>query len=212
MIYLISDLHGEETRGLRAYLEAYNEGDLLIILGDVGLKFEENEKNLKFTENFLKIDKPVAIVEGNHENHAYLNSFPEEEWCGGRINRLTPCIIRLKRGHIFDIEGKSFFVMGGCKSSAKWKDMGLWFDGEMPSCEEIATARKNLSKVGSHVDYVLTHKYSPEMDGAPDTLEGLVKYIDENVSFNHWYAGHWHMKKCYDEKHTIVYDDPVVLN
>ena len=212
MIYLISDLHGEACNGLIQYLSVYKKGDLLIILGDVGLKFENDEKNRKFTEDFLSIDKPIAFVEGNHENHPYLNSFPEEVWNGGTVNRLSENIVRLKRGNIFTIENKSFFVMGGCKSSPKWKQMGLWFDGEEPSAEELTLAYENLRKRENRVDYVLTHKYHPDMHSDdPLTLEGLKEYIDSNVDFGHWYSGHWHRTGTFDDRHSIVYDVPLAL-
>ena len=31
-------------------------------------------------------------------------------------------------------------------------------------------------------------------------------YIDGNVEFTHWYAGHWHLDKAVDEKHDYVYN------
>ena len=149
MIYFISDLHGgTRIQGLERYFSLYKEGDVLFILGDVGLKFEDTEENRKFTEDFLAIDKPIVIVEGNHENHAYLNSFPAENWNGGRINRISQHIIRLQRGNIFNIDGETFFVMGGCKSSPKWKEMGLWFDGEEPSYEESADEKRMREALG----------------------------------------------------------------
>lgn len=205
MIYFASDMHASHMEGVEEYLKNYKDGDLLIILGDLGLKFEKTEENRKFTEDFLAIDKPILLVEGNHENHPYLNSFPEEDFLGGRVNRITENIVRLKRGHVFTIEGKTFFVMGGCRSSAKWKPMGLWFEGEEPSPEEIATAYENLRAHGNRVDFVLTHKYHPDMHSDnPMTLEGLKDYIDGQVEFSQWYAGHWHKEIHYDEKHTIV--------
>lgn len=212
MIYLLSDMHGIRTDGIKKYLEIYKEGDMLIILGDLGIKFEKTEENREFTDYFLSIDKPILLVEGNHENHAYLNSFPEEDFCGGRVNKITENILRLKRGHIFTLEGKTFFVMGGCKSSAKWKTMGLWFEGEEPTPEEVSFAYENLRANGNKVDFVLTHKYHPDIHGEdPLTLEGLKDYIEANVDYCHWYAGHWHKDIIYDERHTIVYETPIAV-
>jgi predicted phosphodiesterase len=209
MIYLISDLHGgEKISGLKDYIANYIDGDLLIILGDVGIKFEDTLENQKFTEYFLSIDKPIAFIEGNHENHAYLNSFPEEEWCGGKINRISKNIVRLKRGNVYQILGKTFFTMGGCKSSAKWKEMGLWHDGEEPTREELALAYENLKAHGNKVDYVLTHKYYPDMaSDDPLTLEGLKEYIDSNVDFKRWYSGHWHRETTFSDRHIVVYEN-----
>lgn len=208
MIYLISDLHGgEKIEGLKEYLKNYSDGDLLIILGDVGLKFENTTLNQEFNEWFLSIDKPILFLEGNHENHAYLNSFPEEEWCGGKVNRLSEHILRLKRGNVYQILGQKFFVMGGCKSSPKWKEMGLWHDGEEPTEEELSLAYKNLKENFNKVDYVLTHKYYPDMTSDnPLTLEGLIEYIDKNVAFKRWYSGHWHREREFSAKHIVVYD------
>ena len=213
MIYFTSDLHGEwNFKGFQEYLSKAGKDDLLIILGDVGLSFEKTEENREFTEKFLATDKNIAIVDGNHENFDFLNSFPEDDWNGGKVKRLTPSIVLLQRGEIYTIEGKTFFTFGGCKSSEKWKEMGLWFDGENPSPEEISLAYKSLERYGNKVDFVLTHKYEPDMHGDdPMTLEGLKDYIDENVKFGHWYAGHWHKPIIYDELHSIVYDDPTEL-
>ena len=45
MIYFTSDLHGEwNFKGFQEYLSKAREGDLLIILGDVGLSFEKTEE------------------------------------------------------------------------------------------------------------------------------------------------------------------------
>lgn len=209
MIYMISDLHGViDFEGLNEYIRIATADDLLIILGDVGLKFENNEKNRIFTEQFLKIDKPIAIVDGNHENHPYFRSHPEEVMYGSLVYRLTDNIVCLKRGNVYEIEGKSFFVMGGCKSSQRWYDIGLWFEHEDPSEEEIKLAYENLKSRSNKVDYVLTHKYKrwqPELI-RPHSLEELTEYIEDSVEYRHWFSGHWHNNERRDDRHTIVYD------
>lgn len=217
MIYLISDPHGgENTRGIERYLEVCTDSDLLIILGDLGLKFQDNEENRRFTKWFLSIDKPIAVVDGNHENYAFINSFPNDTWCGGNVHRLSDTIVHLKRGNIYCINGKTFFVMGGCKSSAKWKEMGLWYEGEEPTEAELSLAYMNLSKYNNTVDYVLTHKYADYKEQGyanypPLTLEGLTMHIDSNIKFKHWYSGHWHNTKIIDDCHTVVYDEPIAI-
>lgn len=214
MIYFTSDLHGElNFKGFREYLQKAGEDDLLIILGDVGLSFEKTEENRKFTEVFLSIEKNIAIVDGNHENFDFLNSFPEEEWNGGKVKRLTPNIVLLERGNIYTIEGKTFFTFGGCKSSEKWKGMGLWYFGEEPTEEELSRAYDNLKSHNHAVDYVLTHKYErvPAETGHFGELEELIQFINKNVSFRKWYAGHYHLNEKADDKHTYVYDELIEI-
>ena len=208
MIYMISDLHADYTlEGLGEYIRIGTQDDLLLILGDVGLKFQDTASNRRFDEYFMSIKKPIAIVDGNHENHPYLRSVPTEERYGGPVYKLTDNIVCLKRGNIYEIEGKSFFVMGGCKSSQRWHDMGLLYEFEDPSEEEIALAYKNLAAHGNKVDYVLTHKYKVvEGDIRPNSIEELTNYINSSVKFKKWFSGHWHKNKDIDEVHTVVYD------
>lgn len=208
MIYLLSDLHGSmQFPGLRQYLSASGEGDLLLILGDVGLNFEDSPENREFTETLLQIQKNIAFLDGNHENFSYLYRFPEEDWNGGKVHRLTDHIVHLERGNIYTIEGKTFFVFGGCKSSAKWKEMGLWYPEEEATPQEYVCAYRNLERCKNRVDYILTHKYAvPDRTEDKMSLEGLTAFLDEQVSFTRWYSGHWHENRRQDGKHIIVYD------
>lgn len=214
MIYLISDIHGKtEFKGLLQYLERAEKDDLLIVLGDVGLTFGDTEENRVFTEWFLSLEKNIAIVDGNHENFEYLRSFPEEDWNGGKVHRLTENIVHLMRGNAFKIEDKSVFVFGGCKSSKVWHELGLYYPGEEPEKEELALAYETIKKNGFEFDYILTHKYEqtpPDATYCPELGE-LEKYIDENVSYKHWYCGHSHKYREIDERHTIVFDELIKL-
>ena len=98
MIYLLSDLHGDiNFKGLKEYINTATDDDLLIVLGDIGLKFENTEQNRVFDKEFLKINKNIAFIDGNHENFDYLNSFPEIEWNGGIAGKLSDNIFYLNR-------------------------------------------------------------------------------------------------------------------
>lgn len=213
MIYFLSDQHGGEKIGeLQKYLNTARDDDLLIVLGDVGLRFRDTDENRAFDELFLSSNKKIAFLDGNHENFDYIYSFPEEDWCGGRVHRLTENIVHLERGYIYGIDGKSFFVFGGCNSSAKWRELGLWWSQEAPTEEELARAYSNLRACGYKVDYVLTHKYEEGKGTRTEELLSLCRFIDEKVDFKHYYAGHWHTTRRVDEKHTFVYDTIIPLD
>ena len=213
MIRFISDPHGgQDMDGLNTYLANCREDDLLIILGDMELHFRDTDMNREFTAFFENLPCQIAFIDGNHENFDHLYGLPEEDWCGGRVHRLSPNIVHLMRGYVFEIEGHTFFTMGGCTSTQKWKDSGLWWPQEEPTAEEIARGYKNLNKHGNRVDYVLTHKYrleKPEAD--PMTLQGLTNFIEENVTYRHWYCGHWHKTDFPDDRHTVVFQDVIDL-
>lgn len=209
MIYLLSDLHGDMYHaGLQEYLSHSEDDDILILLGDIGLNFENTQENRVFTDAFLKLHRNIAFIDGNHENFNYLYKFPVEEWNGGMVHRLTDHIVHLMRGNVFTIKNKTFFVFGGCKSSQKWKDQGLWYPQEEAVEEEYQLAYRNLSQHHMQVDYILTHKYEKEdvQGESVLSLQALTNFIDKRVSFKYWYSGHWHENRMIDEKHILVYD------
>ena len=61
-----------------------------------------------------------------------------------------------------------------------------------PTDEEYALLMENLEKRGKQVDYILTHKYETGKGTQTPRLRELAEYIDGNIDFKMWYAGHWH--------------------
>ena len=139
------------------------------------------QKALKWLE-----DKPftTVFVDGNHENHQRLATYPIKEWNGGKVHEIRPNVLHLMRGEVYTIEGKKFFAFGGASShdiyngildyeDPDWKDKakelkeqgkymfrvkGLsWWEEELPSEEEMNNGIKNLEKHNWEVDYIITH-------------------------------------------------------
>ncbi len=105
------------------------------------------------------------------------------EWHGGKVHEVRPHILHLLRGQVFDIEGYTFFTMGGAASHdirdgildpaspTFEKDYWLkrrtrqlfrvkgvsWWAQEVPSEDEYAEAVRNLERIGYEVDYIITH-------------------------------------------------------
>lgn len=95
-----------------------DKGDYVIILGDFGLVWENEEtKNEKYLLDWLN-HKPwtTLFIDGNHENFERLNTYPIEEWHGGKVHVIRSNILHLMRGEIFNICGKQFLAMGGANS------------------------------------------------------------------------------------------------
>ena len=207
MIYLLADQHGGEAIGdLERFISTASDDDLLIVLGDIGLAFTDTEENRRFDELVLTSQRKIAFLDGNHENFKYIYSFPEEEWCGGKVHRLSENVVHLERGYVYEINGKTFFVFGGCNSSQGWRDRGLWQHEEAPTKEELDRAYASLDACGRRVDYVLMHKYETGRGTRTEELLELCSFIDREIEFKHFYAGHWHTNEVLDDKHTLVYD------
>ena len=93
--------------------EFNKDDDYLIILGDVGVCGFSASVEAE-TRSVLR-DLPVTtlFIDGNHENFEQLNSYPVDEWNGGKVHFVESDIIHLMRGQVYDIDGTTFFTFGG---------------------------------------------------------------------------------------------------
>lgn len=196
-IYITGDIHGNPFSrfSTNAFYEqkefSKNKDENIIIeLGDFGIIWNGNGENAeeKYKLDWLaKKNFTVAFIDGNHDNIPQLDTYPIKEWNGGLVNEIRPNVLRLRRGEIFTIEGKKFFVMGGASShdiqdgildpdsfddydefrqvwkqwDKEWKMFrvkGLsWWAEELPSAEEMQNGINNLEKHNWKVDYILSH-------------------------------------------------------
>lgn len=223
MIYLTGDTHGTIEIGKlsRANLAVERvepgEGDFVIILGDFGLVFAPDGQSAEERWWLKWLDeKPwtTLFIDGNHENFARLNALPEEEWRGGRVHRVSESVLHLMRAQIFEIDGRSFFTMGGAASHDRQfrKEGRSWWPEELPSEEELARADAALDGCGRRVDYVLTHCAPTLVQGRinptflPDRLTEYLQHVRDTTAFHRWYFGHYHVDREYDDGFCALYD------
>ena len=187
MIYATGDTHGNFQRFAPEHFPeqaGMTKEDYMIICGDFGGVWDggkKAERNLDWLED---LPFTTLFISGNHENFDLLRKYPAEEWNGGTIQRIRPHVIHLMRGQIFDLQGYSFFTMGGAKSHdiedgilepdapdferrlmtlqrkprARYRINHIsWWAQELPSDEEYDEARQSLDAVGWQVDYIITH-------------------------------------------------------
>ena len=202
MIYITGDTHGDYSRFTDEAFpvqSSLTKDDYVIICGDFGIW--DNSKIENYNFDFLE-SRPYTtlFVDGNHENYDLLNKYPAKEWNGGYVQYIRPSVIHLMRGNIYNIDGSSFFVMGGAachdiqdgildprkkdyhRKKARLNRHGRifyrvkgisWWEQELPNDEEYRLALENLEKCGYNVDYIITHC-------APDFIVEGVFNIDES--------------------------------
>lgn len=186
MIYATGDTHGSFQRfGSKCFPEQKVMGrdDYVIICGDFGGVWADTPEE-NYWLNWLE-EKPFTtlFVSGNHENFDLLAKYPVEEWHSGKVQRIRPHILHLLRGQLYEIEGHSFFTMGGASSHdiqdgildpaepdferqyrlkqrfrQRFRVKGVsWWPEELPSEEEYAAAVETLEQGGWRADYVISH-------------------------------------------------------
>ena len=90
-----------------------------------------------------------------------------------------------------------------------------WWKEELASEEEMVTGIENLMKNDNKVDYIITHcaSSSTQMNmGCKSSYKSnsqtdYFDYIKNNVEFDAWYFGHYHMDKWLNSKERVIYKD-----
>jgi len=199
-------------------------GDILIILGDFGIIWENQPNRAEdfYLTRFNQLPFTLAFFNGNHDNIPRLNQFKEVDFYGGRANHITDNVYRLRNGEIFDFDGTKVFVMGGGLSIDKEiRTPGItWWPEEIPNYAEVHNGLSNLNKHGNKVDFVLTHAI--HQDGfdemcrkidyfgpgkEKDPLLKILQEFKDITDFKHWFCGHYHLDQTFDDNDfTIVYN------
>lgn len=144
-------------------------------------------------------------------NFNILNSFPIETWNGGKVHKIADNIFHLMRGEIYNIYNKTFFTFGGGLSIDKNKRIIYidWWPEEEANYQEQINAINNLEKYNYKIDYVLTHS-APELiknqvgfKNYTSNTEQFLQYINNKLTFNKWFIGHYHIDQIYQNYYFI---------
>ena len=233
MIYVTGDTHRKiDNRFSEKPLTKLTEKDYLIILGDFGGIWYDDESDNLFLSYFEKQKYTTLFIDGNHENHKKLNEYPVEMWNNGKIHKIKNNIFHLMRGQIFNIDGYKIFTFGGAYSIDKNMRTEFidWWKEEEGNYEEMNEAFDNLEKENNQVDFIFTHagpasklKNFFNYFGMNFTSSSTEKFLDEinnKVKFQHWFCGHYHenvnlgwfSKEKDDRKITILYNKIININ
>ena len=189
MIYVTGDCHSDFVRFNKENFPEQEEmikDDYVIVCGDFGGVWNVNgeSKREKWWLDWLENKSYTTLfVDGNHENFDRLNSYPVEEWNGGKVHKIRQSVLHLMRGQVFQLAGKKIFTFGGAAShdisggilepddpdfKAKKKELDSgwlpyrinhvsWWKQELPSEEEMLEGLKNLAAHENKVDFIVSH-------------------------------------------------------
>ena len=225
MYYITGDTHGNFDR--ITYFQnkmQLSENDVLIILGDVGLNYYKNQKDIKRKEDVSEYPFTTFCVHGNHEARPdTIESYKTKGFCGGIVwyEEEFPNILFAKDGEIYDFDELKCIVIGGAYSVDKYYRIvngWPWFFNEQPNREIRKYVEEQLKKVDYKVDVVFSHtcpyNYEPReffMKGIDQELidkstEYWLQEIENMLDYKKWYCGHFHASKKID-KIQFMYED-----
>lgn len=222
MIYVTGDTHGNINFSKLIFFanehQDLTKNDYVIIAGDFGAVWD-TETLIEDLTPYQKLPFTILFVDGNHENFDMLNKYPVEMWNGGKVHKIKDDIIHLMRGQVFELEGKKIFTFGGATSIDRYRRQeGIsWWEQEKPNYFDLQEAIDNLKVHNNEVDIIITHScdekalyYSPlrtrtlQMGIYPENQ--LLSYFEENVKYNHWYFGHYHLDGDLNESKTVLFE------
>lgn len=186
------------------------ERDTLIICGDFGFIWDNSFTDRWWQQWFLQRPYVTCFVAGNHENHPLLESYPLVDFHGDKARKINDHIYCLIQGGMYDFDGKKFFCFGKAQSHDKqFRIEGeSWWCEEMPSDAEYQYGIDTLKKYNNKCDFVISHCAPDRVvdrlsygNYTHDKLTNfLQKVVAEEVTFDHWYFGHYHVDKDVDAK------------
>lgn len=220
--YIMGDLHGNHDIKKLSFKswpeskELSRENDVLIQLGDFGVIWSDTpDKEERYLLKFLG-ERPynILVLNGNHDNIPRLRRFPEVAMYGDFVKVIDENVFYLQNGHVYTIQGKTFFVMGGALSIDKDDRIPLvsWWPEEQSTYEEFHTGMENLDRIGNKVDYVVTHTIFEDAYKAlfpnresfgrfgwesnpkfNDPMHKMLAAYRDKIEYKKWYAGHFHV-------------------
>ena len=212
MMYITGDTHRDFSR---LYNLNKTKENMLIILGDVGINYYLNEKDIKLKDYLNRFKMKFFCIRGNHEERPEnLSTYKEINIFGGKVyvEEDYPYLIFAKDGEEYNIGGKSVLVIGGAYSVDKEYRLMYgykWFRDEQLTKEEMDIIYNKVK--GKHYDVVLTHtcpyKYEPlevflsgiDQSKVDKSMEHFLDKIEDSIEYDKWYCGHKKKKKIIDK-------------
>ena len=246
MILLTGDTHGDmsirklNNPAVRALCDG-NYPSHVIILGDFGIIWsnDPNNTNERYWLKWLD-EKPwiTLVTLGNHENYERIYNLPLVDLYGGKAYQASEKVFILQHGHIFNIEGKTFFNFGGAVSIDKVRRRNRleWWEEENPTQSDFMRGDEALKAVDYQVDYVITHTAPQEaidhfqhqlpfgnltkeddmyydLKKKDPAVQMFTAYVKNGLKFKRWYFGHFHINQIFDvnDRHYHVMWDTMTV-
>ena len=225
MVYYTGDTHGDVSRIVdfcqRMHLQS---NDILVILGDVGANYFRNKRDKRVKEQLNICGPTVLCIHGNHEcRPAHISSYEIKTWNNGQVyvQQEYPNVLFAMDGEVYTLEGRDHLVICGAYSVDKYYRLlrGFnWWPDEQPDESTKARVEQKLADRNWKVQVVLSHtcpfKYEPteaflpgiDQSSVDDSTERWLDTIDNRLTYDAWYCGHWHINKRIEKMHFLFHE------
>ena len=220
MICVTGDMHGDYSRFNDKNIKKLKKGDFLIVCGDFGFVWDGSKKEKRILKKIGRKRFYTMFVEGCHENYDLLDSYPEEDMFGGKVNVISGRLMRMKRGSMFTLQGHKFFAFGGgqTKEIDIRRESRTWWEQELPTPEEVKHGISVMQENNNEADYIITHE-------PPASLKEFLSFEVRQISHMHtffdavkndckfkmWFFGKVHKNKLIPPRYQCLFDEVVQI-
>lgn len=219
MIYVTGDLHGDINRFRSKAFKKLRKNDYLIVCGDFGFLWDGSKKEKRLLKWIGKRRYHVLFVEGTHDNLDLLEEYPITQWNGGLVHEISGKLKHLCRGHVFRLDGTNVFAFGGGENKDVDASERSWWGRELPSMEEINTARNSIVRADNRVDYIITHQCSRKTkvfltmdDNEVNVMDAFFDEVRAGCEYRRWFFGSLHINKQIPPREVAIYDVVVPID
>lgn len=230
MIYITGDTHGGFNR-IKRFCNAKNtniENDIIIITGDAGINYYEDERDDKLKQELAKLPIQIFCIHGNHEQRpSEIKSYREKNFHGGWVyaEDKYPNLLFAHDGEVYEFDDKKYLVIGGAYSVDKQYRLFRgyrWWASEQPSekikhqveskCDELGYECHGIISHTCPLQYEPVEVFLPGIDQrkVDKSTEEWLDTIEKAMSYDVWYCGHYHTDKKID-KMNFMYKSIEVL-
>lgn len=145
------DWHANTGWACRAIDYAKEQGaETIVHLGDYGYTFTRSFRD-GVEAALTRVGLTLLFVDGNHDNHEWLNALPVGE---DGVRRITDRVHHLPRGYRWEWDGVRFLALGGAFSvDRRRRTLGeSWWAGETITDDDVARAI-----AGGPADVLVSH-------------------------------------------------------
>jgi len=192
MVTVLGDIHGNFKPMLSQIKKFDLRNSNVIQVGDFGIGFETNHKELKrlkfLNESFKSRNNKLFVIRGNHDDPKYFDG-------SYKLSNVE----LLKDNSVISIDGINILLLGGAISvdrSDRNENTSYWKDEKFILNKELLSTLKNIDCVISHpsirdyskVDTMLPHEIATERLDLKDAFD----ILKENNTIKYWCSGHYH--------------------
>lgn len=219
--FVTGDCHGRFERIWR-FIKKFDLGeeDTIIVCGDMGLYWNKDMRDANYNiRQYEENCNGVRLwwIDGNHENFDIINKLKEND-----MIECSPHITYMGRGVCMDTEIGTMLFMGGADSVDKMlrTEHLSWWKDETITEDDIAGIRGHYNYVFSHAcplgifnqnKVFLCTLNNINENNAIHISENSLEILRNNIEYDHWYFGHYHVNKKLDDKHMCLYEDFIEL-